>query len=160
MNSSPNPMLDMLSQLSADRPELQPLLEAMRTQHLTHAEEVEEGPTREELLLQNEQLVALLKRARHEIKRLDALVENLQQETDATAQLQHDLAAALGACPHCWGTDPGCGSCRGRGGPGAYPTDQPLYARFVRPAVRRQAGPPPAPAAPAGAANPTFNPQP
>ena len=154
MNSQPNPMLDALTQLSADRPELRPLLEALRAQQFTHAEVVEDdddepaeadGPTRDELLLQNEQLIDLLKRARHEIKRLDARLGALRREAQEAGCFQAALAAALGACPECWGDDRACPSCRGRGTPGAYPADRPLYARYVLPAARRQAaGPPPA----------------
>ncbi len=157
MSSPPNPMLDLLTQLGADKPEWQPLLDAMRAQQHTYAEELvdepaDQEPTRDELLLQNEQLVALLKRARHEIKRLDATVNALEQEVEATGQLHAELAAALGACPACWGTDRACPGCRGRGRPGAYPADQPLYAHYVRPAARRQQelarpGTTPAPAA-------------
>ena len=158
MNPPPNPMLDMLAQLSADKPELQPMLEMLRAQQHTYAEEVpaEDGPTRDELLLQNEQLIALLRRARHEIKRLDATVGALRQDADEAGHFQAELAAALGACPQCWGTDHACDRCHGRGGPGAYPPDQPLYARYVRPAARRQAAPsrPPAPARAKPAATP------
>jgi hypothetical protein len=46
------------------------------------------------------------------------------------------LAAALGACD-CWGEDPGCPTCGGRGTPGWMPPDPELYADYVEPAVRR-----------------------
>lgn len=138
-------MLDILAQLGADQPELQPLLEAMRAQQFTHAEvvadEPEEGPTRAELLRQHAHLVALLKRARHEIKCLDATVRALQREAEVAGHFHTELAAALGACPVCWGTNRSCPSCRGRGGSGAYAADPPLYAHYVLPAVRRQGGP-------------------
>lgn len=48
------------------------------------------------------------------------------------------LAAALGACD-CWGEDPGCPGCGGRGSPGWEPPDPELYAEYVAPAVRRTA---------------------
>ncbi|HEY3002746.1 MAG TPA: hypothetical protein VGJ44_10395, partial [Kribbellaceae bacterium] len=68
------------------------------------------------------------------------------------------LAGALGACA-CWGRDPGCPSCAGKGGPGWEGPDPALYAEFVVPAVRRMRagpaepdthldGPPPSGAAP------------
>jgi hypothetical protein len=48
------------------------------------------------------------------------------------------LAAALGACV-CWGRDPGCPVCAGRGGAGWTDPDLELYAEYVAPAVQRRA---------------------
>jgi hypothetical protein len=47
-----------------------------------------------------------------------------------------DLALALGACPLCWGKDPECRACRGRGHPGFSVPDRKLFVEFVLPAVR------------------------
>ena len=46
------------------------------------------------------------------------------------------LAAALGACPACWGEDPSCRWCRGRGAPGALAPDPEEFTTWVVPAVR------------------------
>lgn len=58
-----------------------------------------------------------------------------------------DLAAALGACPACWGEHPGCRLCRGRGAPGFLPPEPEAFAALVLPAVRayRRGHPSPAP---------------
>src|SRR5437660_1553131 len=47
-----------------------------------------------------------------------------------------DLASALGACPLCWGKDPECRACRGRGHPGFSVPERNLFVEFVLPAVR------------------------
>jgi len=47
-----------------------------------------------------------------------------------------DLAAALGACPLCWGDDAECRACRGRGHPGYSMPDKTLFVKFVLPAIR------------------------
>ena len=47
-----------------------------------------------------------------------------------------DLAWALGACPLCWGNDPDCRACRGRGHSGYSVPDRKLFFEFVLPAVR------------------------
>jgi hypothetical protein len=47
------------------------------------------------------------------------------------------LAAALGACPVCWGEDQRCRECRGRGAPGAFPPDKRAFSDFVAPTIRR-----------------------
>jgi hypothetical protein len=46
------------------------------------------------------------------------------------------LAAALGACYLCWGEDPGCPTCDGRGTPGWVSLDPHAYRRLIAPAVR------------------------
>jgi hypothetical protein len=45
-------------------------------------------------------------------------------------------AAALGACGVCWGMDPSCRACRGRGRPGFALPDDALFDELVLPAVR------------------------
>ncbi|WP_116948896.1 hypothetical protein [Jiangella endophytica] len=57
---------------------------------------------------------------------------------DGMDELPAVLAAALGACV-CWGQDPGCPVCAGRGGSGWSDPDRELYAEYVAPAVRRRA---------------------
>jgi len=46
------------------------------------------------------------------------------------------LAAALGACGHCWGTHADCPFCGGAGVPGWVLPNEELYANYVHPAVR------------------------
>jgi hypothetical protein len=45
-------------------------------------------------------------------------------------------AAALGACGLCWGAEPACRACRGRGRPGFSLPDESLFQELVLPAVR------------------------
>jgi hypothetical protein len=46
------------------------------------------------------------------------------------------LASTLGACCLCWGQDPDCRACRGRGKPGYAIPDETLFGKFVLPAMR------------------------
>jgi hypothetical protein len=41
------------------------------------------------------------------------------------------LAAALGACPHCWGEDAECGTCAGEGVPGSAPSHRGHWLHYV-----------------------------
>ena len=52
-------------------------------------------------------------------------------------ELTETLAAALGACPACWGEDEHCNECRGRGRPGAFTPDEEAFADIVLPVIRR-----------------------
>lgn len=53
------------------------------------------------------------------------------------------FAAAVGAC-ECWGEDPACPDCAGRGSPGWSTPDARLYAEYVEPAVQKSTEPKPA----------------
>jgi multidrug efflux pump subunit AcrA (membrane-fusion protein) len=70
---------------------------------------------------------------------LRQLVEELKADLDSLRTMLDGVAAALGACPSCWGEDPTCRWCRGRGGPGSMPPDPDGFDRLILPAVRVQA---------------------
>lgn len=67
--------------------------------------------------------------AREELSELHSQTETLRLRLDG-------LSAALGACPSCWGEDPHCRLCRGRGAPGFLPPDETAFGLYVIPAVR------------------------
>ncbi len=61
----------------------------------------------------------------------------LEAEVERLLEINDGLAAALGACPRCWGEDAACPDCEGEGGPGAVAPERELFHRLVMPAVRR-----------------------
>lgn len=67
--------------------------------------------------------------AMQEVAKVQRLLQNM---SDRNAF----LAGALGAC-ECWGADPGCDRCAGRGAPGAYPPDPDAFAALVLPLAQR-----------------------
>jgi hypothetical protein len=71
------------------------------------------------------------------------VVADLQQQLEqVSAELQFHrercdlLATALGACCLCWGQDPACRACRGRGRPGFTLPDETLVKEFLLPAIK------------------------
>jgi hypothetical protein len=66
---------------------------------------------------------------RRQVESMFAELRLLRERTDS-------LAAALGACCLCWGQDPGCRFCHGRGAPGYAMPDESLLAELVLPAIR------------------------
>jgi hypothetical protein len=59
-----------------------------------------------------------------------AELANLREANDT-------VAAALGACPYCWGGNAECAVCRGRGRSGYREPDPALFNELVMPAVQR-----------------------
>lgn len=63
-------------------------------------------------------------------KRMYAELEVLRERSDA-------FAAAIGACPICFGDDPVCEECAGSGRPGSAAPDPDAWRQFVAPALKR-----------------------
>jgi hypothetical protein len=126
------PLSDLLEQQLGDNPQLGPVLAAMRRREEVARQEEAAGPAGEAGPL-----------AADVLARLYAEIEQLRLRN-------RTAAAALGACPRCWGEEHDCPICRGRGRPGGRAPDPVLYYELVAPAVRRRArqeralaGPPP-----------------
>lgn len=107
---------------------------AQREEQLT--KELEEQEAEE---LGRRQEVRQAVELRDETDALHRLVEEMSTDLDALRHVLDDVAEALGACPSCWGDDPGCRWCRGRGHPGFMPPDPEAFERLVLPAVRTHA---------------------
>lgn len=64
-------------------------------------------------------------------------IRRFRRELRDLRNVNDTVAAALGACPVCWGGDSQCHSCGGEGSSGAYQPDVHLFNELVAPAVRR-----------------------
>jgi len=63
-------------------------------------------------------------------------IQNLQTEIKTLRDRCDLLASTVGACCLCWGQDPDCRACRGRGKPGYAIPDEVLFGEYVLPALR------------------------
>jgi hypothetical protein len=66
----------------------------------------------------------------------DNQADTLAVELGVLRERSDLLASAVGACCSCWGEDPQCRLCRGRGRPGFSIPDERLFREFVLPAVQ------------------------
>lgn len=76
------------------------------------------------------ELEVALARSEARCEKLIRLGDELTAELDGAYERVADAAAAVGACGQCWGEDPRCRSCRGRGKPGRFAPDAAIHARF------------------------------
>lgn len=67
---------------------------------------------------------------------LQEQIQKLQTEIKTLRDRCGLLASTVGACCLCWGQDPECRACRGRGKPGYAIPDEALFGEFVLPAMR------------------------
>lgn len=68
---------------------------------------------------------------------LTTMVDQLYEEVETLRTRSVEIAAALGACHVCFGSDLLCPRCGGRGRPGSRPPKPEAYRAYVLPAVMR-----------------------
>ncbi len=132
-----NPMGNnaLLEQLLAQKYGNDPQYQAM----LSMFQQSSEGRDEDSVLKEEaDKLKGQLSRANTQLKQLSVAITELESEVQSMQTFQEDLAHALGACVFCWGHDPSCRGCRGRGKPGAYEPDAELFQQYVAPALRRR----------------------
>jgi hypothetical protein len=71
------------------------------------------------------------------VNHLSETTKRLFAEREAAQLRIEGLAAALGACPICFGDDLLCDTCRGQGVPGGRAPEPAAFRRYVGPAVDR-----------------------
>ncbi|GGO30514.1 hypothetical protein [Deinococcus humi] len=132
-----DPALGLLSQMLAQRE--QTLTQDLETQQREEerlaalARAGEEARQLDELRQLEEERRQTQRRVR--LERLRLRLEELEDELAGCHALLDGLALALGACPSCWGEDPGCRLCRGRGQPGFVRPEAAAFRRLVAPAL-------------------------
>ena len=129
---------DMLAQLAESDPRLAPFTRFLAQERAPRedvvestAEEVADEPDED-----HSELHAVRSRLK-EARRVERTLLRMDAELQELRTRNETLAAALGACPMCWGDDPECEECDGRGHPGAAKPDSELFHHFIIPAVRR-----------------------
>ncbi|WP_037499892.1 hypothetical protein [Sphingomonas jaspsi] len=122
---SPQSLLGALSGQLGGGPELDMLVKLMKDNGAN--EEQMRQQIREEMAAQHREIV----------DELGDLSERLLEENRAHCRRLERLAAALGACPNCFGEDLLCDQCDGRGRPGSDLPDPAEFNQFVSPALDR-----------------------
>ncbi|MEO0469290.1 MAG: hypothetical protein AAF206_06710 [Bacteroidota bacterium] len=128
-------MLTLINQVGKDNPKLQMLAQLMAQQQTEQPAEKPEvtGP----LLAQIKQQEALIKRLSTSNKKLKDKIRLLVENLTYRIEVNDTLAAATGSCAHCWGEDPNCPECNGKGVPGSLPIDEEAFMNFVQPIIKQ-----------------------
>ena len=131
-----DPMSLLMSQLGnagANDPRLAVLTKLMSQRGPTVIEN-EEGEAAEQA--KRRQAEIRRERARR-IRALRVLAKRMYAELEVLRERSDAFAAAIGACPVCFGDDPLCEECAGNGRPGAVAPDPDAWRQFVAPAIQR-----------------------
>lgn len=131
-----DPMSLLLSQLGGqaqDDPRMALFMQLL--QQRRSAAEPKQDDEDERLAAQQAEL-ARRESARH-MRELTDTVTKVYAELEVLRKRNDALAAALGACYLCFGSDPLCEKCSGGGSPGSRPPEPAAYREYVLPALRR-----------------------
>jgi hypothetical protein len=123
LDNQSDPRMAMLLRLIQQRREAAASEQSAEDAIETEAEAAREDQAQRESAAQARQV-------RDTMQKLYAEVESLRSRNDK-------LAAALGACFLCFGGDPLCEECGGRGIPGSRAPEPAAYRQYVLPALRR-----------------------
>jgi hypothetical protein len=120
---NPMDMLKIMEQLGIAHPQLKLYLQLLNSGEDSQITPV--GQTEAQLSKNAEQFRALMEE-----------VELLRHNYTLLLERNDMLAAALGACPDCWGEEPNCSACKGQGVPGSMLPLHQEFSRYVMPAIR------------------------
>jgi hypothetical protein len=125
-----------VTELAQADPKLAPIVQllAQREEDAQRDLEKDDQPVQ----LEHQEL-ELLEERRQQGAVLREHLDEITAELDALRNRLGELAAALGACPGCFGEDRSCQWCRGRGVPGFMPPEPAEFNRLVMPAVQLHA---------------------
>ncbi|WP_116131237.1 hypothetical protein [Tropicimonas sp. IMCC34043] len=126
----------IMAQLAGSDPRLAMLMQLLQSGRAREGAAPEPVDDRTETIVD---LSERLEAAEAQILRLKTSGRRLLERARASEERLSELAAALGACGLCWGEDPGCPSCRGRGRPGMTRPDPDLRQQLFGP-QRSRAG--------------------
>jgi hypothetical protein len=135
ITSSPDPMSLLLSQLQtqgSSNPTASMLATLLQMRKPAEAA----CPPAEDPDLAEREAQAQQERERS-FQELSGTISRLYGELDVLRKRNDELAAAIGACFLCFGSDPLCPECVGRGRPGSKLPDVSAYRKYVLPAIRR-----------------------
>lgn len=96
----------------------------------------EAGVTIDREVYEREQAEHAAMQTQHE--KLRRVAERMHEELVSLRQRNRQLAAAVGACPHCWGESADCELCGGEGTPGSTAPRREAFQRYVWPAARHR----------------------
>ncbi|MCB8978729.1 MAG: hypothetical protein H6657_15010 [Ardenticatenaceae bacterium] len=136
-NGSQNPDLSELfrQQLDDADPKVKAIANYLikRQAEIYNSEEVDDN---EELMAAEPILEPDLSRRTASYNRLRRVTTKMYAELEDLRERNDTLAAALGSCYLCWGEDPDCEECQGRGKVGAFTPDKELFRQYVAPVVQ------------------------
>jgi hypothetical protein len=131
-----NPLMETLTQIAGEDQKLKQLLSIYQAHQAS--QETKTGD-QEELSAKYKRLIGVLKKYKEDAKNMEAKVAEIETQFARLEQITDELAAAVGACPNCWGQAWNCQFCHGKGKPGTYDVDKEIFEQYIVPLFKKQA---------------------
>jgi hypothetical protein len=130
-------VLSQLGGLAQDNPGIAMLLGLLGRRRSGAEAEAQPNEDGEEAELAAQRAESMRKEAALRVRELKETAKDLYKELKILRARNDALAAAVGACYVCFGSDPFCEECGGRGWPGSRLPESSAYREYVLPAVLR-----------------------
>jgi hypothetical protein len=130
-----NPLMDTLTQIAGQDQKLKQLLSIYQAHQ---ASQETKNTEQEEILSKYKKLLVVLRKYKEDAKTTQEKMAEIEGQFSRMEQLTDELAAAVGACPNCWGQAWNCSFCHGKGKPGTYDLDREAFEQYVLPLFRKQ----------------------
>ena len=126
----------LLKQIKFDPPGLMRLIEQQINDKKGQQSEISKELIRR-LRIQNKKLLEQVALLREQIKNGKANRDQMMIRLDYLVKLNTSLAHALGSCSNCWGENPECSVCSGKGYPGWQKINKRLFNLYVLPTLEK-----------------------
>ena len=123
-----NALQGLLSQFKIHDPNIRRLVEQLNGKS-NKAQEQKEIIRR--LRIQNKKLIQQVTVLKEKLKSGKEERTKMMNAVAKTKKLNNSLAEALGSCPQCWGDDPECPTCGGKGITGWRPINRRYFNIYV-----------------------------
>jgi hypothetical protein len=130
-------VLSQFGGLTQDNPGMAMLLGLLERRRSGTEAEVQPKEDDEEAELAAQRAESMRNEAARRVWELKETAKDLYKELKILRARNDALAAAVGACYVCFGSDPFCEECGGRGSPGSRLSEPAAYREYVLPAVLR-----------------------
>lgn len=118
-----------MDQLGNSNPKMQMLAQLMNQQN-----QQQDQAGNDKLRGQLKKMIQLNQELKKKLTHLKKQRRQLLEYFDFFLNVNSVFAGAVGAC-ECWGEDPECEKCQGRGEPGFFPVDQEAFDYYIKPCL-------------------------
>ena len=131
----------MLNQVRFNNPKFK-----LFTQHQTGTNRIKRNPGEinkeiiRRLRIQNKQLLDSISVIKDQLKQIKANMYETKNQLSNLQKINNSLSLSLGSCNTCWGEDPECNTCSGKGFPGWRKINKRSFNRYVLPALEKLYG--------------------
>jgi chorismate mutase len=125
----------LMEQLLKQRPDLGEAIGLIRQVQNEKREKAEQEEALE--LDRVEKLTALLDKQKNINKELLHQFRKLEKNYRQLLGHMDEFAEAVGACPHCWGEEPECNYCHGRGTSGYFQPNPEYFNVYIQPLMKK-----------------------